>query len=528
MTAARATIGLAFAALLLLGVALHRDYGISWDEPHQRYTGAVVAKYLAELVAPGLVTGEAARLPALADYVDRDHGSAFELPLVALEVMLNLEDERDIFMMRHLVTFIFCFLGIVATYRMAARRFGDWRYGLLAAALLVLSPRLFAESFYNSKDAVFMAAFAIGAATLLSFVLQPTAKTALLCAAATAFATDVRLMAVSLPLAATAILAARLIRRELLPGPTLAAWATYLAASAMLTVAFWPWLWADPIGNFVEAFAAMARFRWTGDTLFMGRDVAGNELPWFYAPVWIAITTPPIHLGLFAVGAVAVLWRFARRGRALWKGDAELQDLVFLALFALPILAVVALDSVIYGGWRHLYFIYPAFLMIAVRGWQALWELRPVMRRQQAALLAATGIGLVSVAAWMVRAHPLQNVYFNTLGGLDIRHRYDLDYWGLGNRLALEQILKNDAHPSISIGANSETPLQFSIDMLPPAERRRLTLAADHDVPDYVFDNYHGMRLFGDARLAHGYDLFYQHKVDGELIFSIFRRKPER
>lgn len=31
-------------------------------------------------------------------------------------------------------------------------------------------------------------------------------------------------------------------------------------------------------------------------------------------------------------------------------------------------------------------------------------------------------------------------------------------------------------------------------------------MSAGHDVPDYVFDNYHGMRLFGDARLARDYN----------------------
>jgi hypothetical protein len=525
-SASRVTVGLAFAALLLHGLATYRDYGISWDEPHQRYTGAVALKYLAELFAPGLVTGDATRLPPLATYVDRDHGTAFELPLVALEALLRLTDKRDVLMLRHLATFLFCFLGVIALYRMAARRFGDWRLGLLAAGLLVLSPRLFAESFYNSKDAVFMAAFAIGTATLLSFVLKPNARTALLCAVATAFAIDVRLMGVMLPAAATAILAARVVRRELPPGATLRAWSVYLAATALLTVAFWPWLWADPVGRFAEAFANMARFRWAGDTLFMGRDVVAGELPWHYAPVWIAITTPFLHLALFAVGAAAILWRFARRGTSLWRGEAELQDLVFLTLFALPILAVISLNSVIYGGWRHLYFVYPAFLMVAVRGWQALWELGVTMPLQHAMLLLVTAIGLVPVAVWMVRAHPLQNVYFNALAGFDVRHHYDLDYWGLGNRLALERIVKSDPSPLIVVGANSETPVVFSIDVMPPADRQRLKLAGDTDIPDYVLDNYHGLKVFGDARLAHGYDLFYQHKVDGELIFSIFKRKP--
>ena len=50
--------------------------------------------------------------------------------------------------------------------------FSDWRIGLLSALFLVLTPRFFAESFYNSKDIVFMAVFAVGMNTTISFVLH--------------------------------------------------------------------------------------------------------------------------------------------------------------------------------------------------------------------------------------------------------------------------------------------------------------------------------------------------------------------
>jgi len=42
------SIGLFFSSLLLLGLSRYRDYGISFDEPRQRLTGAVTVNYLAE------------------------------------------------------------------------------------------------------------------------------------------------------------------------------------------------------------------------------------------------------------------------------------------------------------------------------------------------------------------------------------------------------------------------------------------------------------------------------------------------
>jgi hypothetical protein len=521
----RLPVILFFAALLALGLAVHRDYGISWDEPHQRLTGAVTVKHLAELFAPSLVSGEASRLPPLKYYVDRDHGTAFEAPAVALEALLGFSDKRDIFMFRHLLTFLLCFVGAIAVYRLAERRFADWRWGLLGAAFLVLSPRLFAESFYNSKDAVFMAAFAIAMNTAVAFVLNPGVRIALLHALATAFAIDVRVMAVILPVASLAILIMRLMRRELPVRRTLVVCAVYLAATFAFAVAMWVWLWSDPVGNFLEAFASLARFRWQGDTLYMGTDVLGMELPWHYIPVWMSITTPLLYSALFVVGVVAIVRRMASRGLSLWSDDEELQDLLFLGLLAVPIAAVIALQSVLYGGWRHLYFVYPAFLLVAVRGGHFLWNSSTAWPLARAALVLVTVLSSLHIAFWMWRAHPLQNVYFNVLAGSNLKTRYDLDYWGLGNRMALEYILRHDPSPTIVVGADSETPLHSAIDMLTPAERRRVRLANDGEPARYVINNYHGFKEADNSRYARDYDLFYEIVVDGEVILSIFRRR---
>ena len=513
-----------FAALLALGLAVHRDYGISWDEPHQRYTGAVTVKYLAERFAPSLAKGEAERLPALADYIDRDHGTAFETPATALEALLRLSDKRDIYMFRHLLTFLVCFVGAIAVWRLAERRFSDWRLGLLAALFLVLTPRLFAESFYNSKDAVFMAAFAIAMNTAVAFVLNPATRTALLHGLATGFAMDIRVMAVVLPAASLAILILRVLRRELPAARTLASVAIYLAATFVFATAMWVWLWSDPIGNFLHAFAAMAKFRWQGDTLDMGAHVLGTELPWHYIPGWISITTPLLYLALFVVGVGAVVWRLALRGLRLWNGDKELQDLFFLGLFVSPIVVIIALQSVVYGGWRHFYFVYPAFLLIAVRGLHLLWTAGEARRVARVALVLVTAVGLLHVAIWMWRAHPLQNVYFNVLAGSNVKARYDLDYWGLANRQALEYILRHDPSPLITVGADSETPLHSSIDMLPPADRARLREAADGERAHYLITNYYGEKESDATRRARGYDLFHEIVVDGETVLSIFKR----
>jgi 4-amino-4-deoxy-L-arabinose transferase-like glycosyltransferase len=159
-------------------------------------------------------------VPSLAEYRDRDYGVAFEAPAFALEHIFRLRDSRDIYMFRHLLTFLVYFGGVCAVFRLAQRRFLDWRTGLLSALFLILTPRFFAESFYNSKDIVFMAVFAAAMNTTISFVLQPRVKTALIHALATAVAIDVRIMALLLVAVSVMFLSIRVMRRELRLGRT--------------------------------------------------------------------------------------------------------------------------------------------------------------------------------------------------------------------------------------------------------------------------------------------------------------------
>ena len=524
-----------FSALFVLGVTIHRDYGCSVDEDVQRETGAVTVHHVigrlpAVLRPPPSLPVRFAGFPAkpipLDEYYDKDYGVAFEAPAVALEILFGLTDTRDIFLFRHLLTFLVCLGGAYAVYRLALRRFADRRIALLAVAVLVLTPRLFADSFYNSKDAVFMAAFAIALNTAIAFVLQPRPWRAVLHALATAFAIDVRVAGIVLIAATVTLLVARAVRREMMPRQCLAALAIYLAATTMLVVALWPWLWSDPLGHFGQALASMSKFRFDYEVLYLGDYVRATQLPWHYLPFWISITTPPLYLLLFLAGTAAVARQFIASGRHLWRSEAELQDLVFLGIFLVPVAVAILLHSVLYDGWRQLYFIYPAFLLVALRGWHALWSGTVAARILRPVLVAATAISFLATAGWMWRVHPLQNVYFNVLAGSNLQARFEMDYWGLSTRQGLEKVLASDPRPSILVGETNRLALPGSIWLLRPQDRQRLRVRSDPTIPDYTFTNHHRfLQDPGNAPYMQHFELFHEVKVQDEVVLSIFKRK---
>ena len=516
-----------FGAVLLLGLLLLRDYGLSIDENQQRDIGMISLKHVGQLVAPDWVAADhdfdKYNTP-LGEFYDRDYGVAFETPVCLAERLLGIEDGGNKFRFRHLCTFLVCFGGLIAVYQLARRRFADWRLGLLAALWLLLSPRLFAESFYNDKDAVFMALFAVATNTGVRLLLRPTWRRAAWHALACAVAIDVRIMGILVPLMTLGLLAWRGLRGDTPWRQLLAVTGLYLTLLWVTVVALWPYLWAAPLDNFLAAFEHMKTFRWGGVVLYFGNMVAATDLPWHYPLVWPGITTPVLYLAAGLLGVGLIGRQLVRNRWRLWQNEQGLQDVMFLGLFVGPLLAVIVFRSVLYDGWRQLYFIYPAFLLVGLRGWVAAGCWRPSQARwpRWAAwpriLYVGTGLCLLATAAQMVRDHPLQNVYFNLLAGSNVGERFEMDYWGLGYRQDLEYIVSHDGRAKIKCFAPMPSPADFNRLLLPPEHRDRLVFVEQPDSADYFLTSY---RWHPD-NYDYPFEVF-QIRADGRRVHSVFR-----
>ena len=527
-----------FVTLLLLGIWVYNDYGLSTDEPFQRSIGLTSLAYLANLFNIRFLLGNAQPLADPASVFltqrDRDYGVAFELPAEFLIKVLNLHDANAYFF-RHLLTFLIFYAAVYFFYKLVKLRYQDWRIGLLGAAFLVLSPRIFSDGFFNDKDLVFMSVFAIGIYTLVRFALKPGLLTGLWHALACALAIDLRLMAVILPAVTVVTLLALAARKELSFSKLIGYLGIYLAVMALLVVAFWPWLWLDPLGNFVLAFKNMAKFRHAPDMVFMGDIINASRLPWYYIPIWIAVTTPILYLILFMVGTGATVNTFIRniwgKAKTLWANDAQLQDLLFLGLFFAPLLAVIMLHSILYNGWRQMYFIYPAFLLVSIRGLISLWTLTNAKQMARCILIVLV-IGSMSFTSyWMVRWHPYQYLYFNVLAG-PFAKRFDVDYWAVAYRPVLAKIVGQDPKASYSIyvhPAGGATWGTWQLDyhrnlyLVPSQDQARIINDRSEACSDYIItvpiDN--RKQYSQKQEFEHFDDLI----VDGQVVYTTFKRK---
>lgn len=487
-----------FIAYFFIGIFIYDDYGVSFDEETSRVdNGHVNYNFILNHKKETIVNAK-----------EKYHGPAFEILLVFVEKAFHLTDIRSIHLVRHLCTFLLFFVSVIFFFRIAKQHTARSDIALLSCLFLVLSPRIFAESFYNSKDIALLSAYIIAIYTMINFLKYQSYKSAFLHALASGFLVDIRIVGIIIPVLTVMILIADAALKLffdrkifLRPLPFL----FYIACLYGFVVLFWPVLWIKPLKYFFEAYQEMSSFPWYGDMLYMGKIVQSWDLPWHYIPVWIMVTVPILYVVYFFAGAASM-------GRSLFTGPLKFYthqkgDFIFLVCFFVPIISVILFKSIVYDSWRHLFFVYPPFVMIATKGFTSLEKYfsfhgRSMMRK---IMFGSTWVYLFYIVIVMIISHPLQNVYFNTLAG-NPKGKFELDYWGLSFRKGLEQILEKDTSSHIRVSGSS-APAKLNVQILPRKMRSRIDYVEPAELSDYYMDNFRNLSKV---------DI----NVDGKLWFS--------
>lgn len=518
-----------FAALMILGLFIYKDYGISWDEPVERLTGIVNLNYIGDFFQIRWIQNDpvlsANSSLQLLQYSDRYFGPAFGIVSVFLERLFRINDEQQIYFFRHLLNFVIFVAGVHALYRLATRRFASWKMGLLGAFILVLSPRLFGESFYNSKDLIFLSVFCIGLNSLVALITKPSIGRAIAHGIITALVIDTRSIGIVLPaLTIFYFLYGQIIARSTIR-KTLIILFVYGVILFIFVTIFWPFLWTNTIGHFLETLGKFSKWGTTQvAVLYLGDlyQIQKTTLPWHYVFTWIAVTTPVVYLVFWLIGIGLTGWQLLQSKLTVLKDTNYLQDLLFISASLGPIFTIVLLHSVIYDGWRHLYFIYPAILLINLKAIHWVLYSAAQNKKIKQIFLAIFTLYLGALGYWMTTNHPNQNIFFNSLAGKNWKAKFDVDYWGLSTRQALEEIARIDNRPKILIYAGSVMSLSDSLKILAPEIRARFEVTTNLEATNYILTNYRN-DLTDYAKPPYNYELVYEISSREEKILSVFR-----
>ena len=144
---------------------------------------------------------------------------------------------------------------------------------------------------------------------------------------------------------------------------------------------------------------------------------------------------------------------------------------------------------------------------------------KPIVLALAAAGLACT-LSFASTTYHIVTTHPYENLYFNFLAGPNlaaVKQNYELDYWGLSFRSALEYIVKNNPSNHIDVMASNRAG-EFAAEMLAQSDRDRIIFVATMDRAHYLITNY--------KYHPQGYDLpdeVFTIRIQGVKIVSVFK-----
>jgi hypothetical protein len=433
---------LLLVALIALALLVFRDYAISNDEEVQHRYGELIYAYHAS----GFTDLSVFRYQNLYLY-----GGLFDLISVILGRILPV----DVYVIRHVLCALIGIGGIVAAWA-TARLVAGPRAGFLAAVALTVCGPWFGTMFNHTKDIPFATAM-MGATYFLLRAVRDLPRPRLthllafgllLGGALGQRATGLLMLfytVVAIVIHAPRPLSWRGSAHFLLH--SLVLFVPAFALGYLIMIVGWPWA-ALHLFNPVRAIFAFAHFQYPVRTLLSGETYLMAEVPRWYVPLYLAIKMPLAILAgaALALASIAALWQSA---------TLRARDTAFVALLVVfPVACQVIGHGPGFSGMRHFSFVVPPLAVLAGIGFD--WALSWLESRRRALAIATfAGIGtwLLWPASVMLRLHPYESLFFNSLvGGLQgAQHRYDTDYWVnvMGELVTeLESILDREGKPA--------------------------------------------------------------------------------
>ncbi|MDD2570474.1 MAG: hypothetical protein PHN30_00880 [Bacteroidales bacterium] len=442
-----------FIPFILLPL-LSLSAGISGDEPVHHEHAEMVYNYFAS------EGGDQSALQTPETFLRYYGQSADDL---AYRITRWIRSDNP-YLVRHLLIALFGAMAIFFAAQIALLLAGH-SAGILTVILLLLSPSFLGHSLNNMKDIPFAMGYLMTIFSLLAFI-RALPKIKLAAVAGMLFGT-----AISLSVRAGGLLLFPII----LFFGSIGAWMSqpeqnrkfyYLKISIILIgivvlgwglgILDWPYARLKPVSNTIHALARMTHYNVSLRQLFDGEMLWSDSIPWFYVPKYFLITTPALILLGLLLATIQIRPKslvFKQLNIGIWQWVM----ILFCALF--PVFWVIVQRSNLYGGIRHLLFVYPLLAVIAATGWSALW------RKNYPKWIVYLswfifGTACAGPLVHIFRNHPVEYVYFNKLSG-GIKKawgHYETDYYyhslGPAVKWIEREILRTDPDEEITLASS--------------------------------------------------------------------------
>lgn len=400
------------------------------------------------------------------------YGGFFELATGAVNGILGYDRyDAGYHNVRHLFNALFGWLAMLFT-ALFVREIAGRRAAILAFLFLFLSPRFLGHSLMNPKDIPFAAGYIISLYYLLKLLKnmpRPHRRDMIGFCLGTALAVATRAGGLMLfgYLAFFFLLdywSKRKQKTALIP--YLKTGGILVVASYFLALLFWPYGLVNPFINPLEALAAFSKLGIRIRVLFAGQSIMSDSEPWYYLPIWIWRTTP-LFVSLGFLGSFLLVVHFIKKKKLL-----VLSLVWFAVLF--PLVYIMAKESLLHDGWRHLLFVYPPMVVAAALFWKALEEMISNRKVLRYALYGVLSLLMLEPAWFIARNSAFPYVYFQPLtGGLSANYGlYETDYWGISVKQAVnwledEGIVGKNMTDTVTVASSFYYPIDVYLKKYP-------------------------------------------------------------
>ena len=525
-------VHLFFLLIILVGLFTFKDYGSYDDEflqrkhsivSYYRIKSTITSKYHSNCVPSFDKNSGIEKAIAkenvhrcLNKYPYRYYGVALQLPLVFIEDIFDFKlGYQTAFYIRHLYTFIIFFLSLICLYKIIDKYIiKNKKYALIAVLLMVLSPRMYGEAFYNIKDSLFMSMSIINLYFIFKYFKNSSFKNLSLLCFISALVINSRIVG---GLYIGLAFLYNIIRKRKNIEECIKSSLLIIILTFVFYIIVTPASWDNPLMfpfqtlgffyNYVDPISKLEIF-----CLHYGKFYSSTNLPSNYIPTWIFITTPILYIVLFVIGVIVEIFTGVKK--LIKKKNSINFELLFCNIILISILLLVIIKRpTLYGGWRHLYFLYPLIIIDALVGLKWLLGIKKI---KKLIIVLLIGNSLL-LTYWMIKNHPYQYEYYEYIFEDKIVKDFSINYYQTSNVDAVRYILKHDKRKKIKVlilNDKNNSGIRLAKDY------KRIVLVNDVKRADYTIDNY----IYDDGSLQKLYKEVYTVKLDNKYrLFTVYR-----
>lgn len=516
---------LIFVLFFSLGLSISNDYGMPLDQLEYRQQGFVILNYLGNIFFPDITKSfvDGREIVSITKYQESFPFSGVPLhsTLAFIEVLFDIHNKQEIYYFKYKLLFIFNFIGLVFFYFLLLERYKDRLISLSGVTILITSPRFFPEMFYNPNDIPFLTSIIIFFYFVRKFFVTSSMSNLFLLSFFSGFLVSMRFVGIIFP---SFFIILYFLFKYYHDKENLFLHLKQITYYFILTFFFIfllnPTLWENSLFNILNSISNGISYDIEfPQILYLGQFHNIKNFPWHYLPTWISVSTPIVYLILIFSGLFLFIKTifFKIKNKNI---DQNFIDVFFLISILFCLFVGMFLSKSLINGWRHMYFIYPMLIYFG------LFSLKKI--KKNIILISIFIISIIYNCFWMINNHPYQMVYFNILAGKNIQDKFELDYWGLSNKNAIENILdkETDKKKIIKIMGESRTRLNFSKYLLNIGDYKRIKITEDLNDADFIITNYNSKKRKNNF-LEEGYSIYHEISLDNITINSTFKKPKD-